>query len=117
MNKSTNHLVQTVLAAGALVIALSSGARAADVPQVKVKYADLNLSSPAGAAVLYQRIRVAATQVCGTPDRRDLGRFEQAKTCTARAIANAVTAVGNDALTNLYQAKTHNLAVVKLASN
>ncbi len=118
MNKpTTNKLFQTVLAAGTLMLAVSTAAHAAQIPQVHVKYADLNVSSPAGAAVLYQRIRVAANQVCGTPDQRDLSRLQQAKTCTDKAIANAVTAVGNDVLTDLYQAKTHNVAAVRFASN
>jgi len=118
MNKSTTHqLFQAVLAAGTLILAVSTAAHAAEIPQVHVKYADLNVSSPAGAAVLYQRIRVAATQVCGTPDQRDLSRLEQAKVCTNKAIANAVTAVGNDMLTDLYQAKTRKVAAVQFASN
>ncbi len=118
MNKSTTtKLFQTLLAAGTLIVAVSTAARAAEIPQVHVKYADLNVSSPAGAAVLYQRIRIAATQVCGTPDQRDLSRLEQAKTCTDKAIAGAVTAVGNDVLTDLYEAKTHNVAAARFASN
>ncbi len=118
MNKpTTNKLFQTVLAAGTLILTVSTAAHAAQIPQVHVKYADLNVSSPAGAAVLYQRIRLAATLVCGTPDQRDLSRLAQAKTCTDKAIANAVTAVGNDLLTDLYQAKSHNVANVRFASN
>jgi len=118
MNKSTtNKLFHTVFAAGTLIVAVSTAAYAAETRQVHVKYADLNVSSPAGAAVLYQRIRVAASQVCGTPDQRDLSRLEQAKTCTDNAIADAVTAVGNDVLTDLYEAKTHNIAAARFASN
>jgi UrcA family protein len=118
MNKSiTNKLFQAVLTAGTLIVAVSTAAHAAQIPQVHVKYADLNVSSPAGAAVLYQRIRVAATQVCGTPDQRDLSRLVQAKTCTDKAIANAVTAVGNATLTDLYQTKTHNVVAVRFAAN
>ncbi len=118
MNKSiTKNLFQTVLAAGALIVAVTTAARAADLPQVHVRYADINVSSPAGAAVLYQRIRVAASQVCGTPDQRDLARLEQAKVCTDQAIASAVTAVGNEKLTDLYQAKMHNVVTAKLAAN
>jgi len=118
MNKyTTKTLFQAAVTAGALIVAVSTAARAADVPQVHVKYADLNLSSTAGAAVLYQRIRVAATQVCGTPDQRDLARLQQAKVCTDNAIASAVAAVGNETLTVLYQAKTHTVATARFASN
>ena len=118
MNKSTTTktLFQAVFAA-TLVAALSIGARAADVAQVHVKYADLDISSPAGAAVLYQRIRFAATQVCGVADQRELARLANAKACADKAIADAVATVDNDTLTDVYQANTRNVAFVKFASN
>ena len=119
MNKSTTTktLFQAAFAVATLAAALSTGARAADVAQVHVKYADLDISSPAGAAVLYQRIRFAATQVCGMPDPRELARLANAKACTDKAIADAVAAVENDTLADVYQAKTRNVAFVKFASN
>jgi UrcA family protein len=114
---TTQNVLKTVLVAGALIAALSTGANAADVAQVNVSFADLNISTPAGATVLYQRIRVAAAQVCGTTDQRDLARSAHSKPCTDKAIADAVAAVGNDALTDVYQAKNLKVTYAKLASN
>jgi UrcA family protein len=96
---------RVLIAAAAVCAALVSGARAGEVPQAHVKYADLNVGSAAGAAVLYQRIKSAAAQVCGVDGERDLGRRVQAKACETRAIAEAVAAVDAPALTGLY--KTH----------
>ena len=52
----------------------------------------------------------AAADVCGTPDPRDLARVAQAKTCSDKAIGDAVAAVGSNALTDVYQARTPNVA-------
>jgi len=106
-----------IAAAALLFTALTAGAQAADVPQVHVKYADLNVASSAGAAVLYQRIRSAADQVCGVPGNRDLARIEPAKACAAQAIAAAVAAVNSPALTSMYQVKMGGTAVTRLAVN
>ena len=51
-----------------LVIALSAGEAAANSSQDKsraVAYAELDLSSPAGAEKLYERLQRAAAEVCG----------------------------------------------------
>jgi len=113
---TTQNVFKSVLIAAALM-ALSTGANAADAPQVHVSYADLNISTPAGATVLYQRIRVAAAQVCGATDQRELARSAHSKPCSDKAIADAVAAVGNDALTDVYQAKNLKVSYAKLASN
>jgi UrcA family protein len=54
---------------GALTLgALQATARATDdgLPSQKVSYADLDISKPAGAKVLYNRIVAAAHRVCGS---------------------------------------------------
>ncbi len=117
MNTTTKNIIEAVAVASLLVVGLGIRARAAEVPQVHVKYGNLNINTPAGAAVLYQRIRLAATQVCGTPDQRDLARLETAKACTDKAIADAVAAVGNDTLMDVYHARVHDAAFVKFAAN
>lgn len=114
---TTKNLFQAVLTTGALVAALGTAAHAADAPQVHVNYADLNIDTPAGATVLYQRIRVAANEVCGTTDQRNFARLEHLKVCTDKAIADAVAAVGKDTLTDLYQAKAQKVAFAKFAAN
>ena len=58
---------------GVLVIALSAGEVAANISQdelesVAVSYAELDLSKPAGAEALYNRLQRAAAEVCGFHD-------------------------------------------------
>ena len=78
--------------------ALQSGAVA---PSRKVSYGDLNLTTPEGAGILYQRIRGAARSVCG-----DQGRtlFEQSQwtSCVSDAISRAVAEVDNPGLTSIH---------------
>ncbi len=108
MNKftqNTQKAARVLVAAAAVCAALATGVRADDVAQAHVKYGDLNVAGGAGAAVLYQRIRVAASQVCGGDGERDLARKARAKACADRAIAQAVAAVNAPALTGLYQTK------------
>jgi UrcA family protein len=109
MNKFSNTskcLLRGALAAAAVTAALTGAVRADEVPQVHVKYADLNINSSAGAAVLYQRIRRAAEQVCAVSGARDLTTWSRGKDCASKAIARAVSAVGNPTLTQVYEVKT-----------
>jgi len=113
---NTNNPVR-IAAAALLFAVLAAGAQAADVPQVHVKYAGLNLNTAAGATVLYQRIRSAADQVCGVSGNRELARLEQAKACAAHVVGEAVAAVNAPALTSVYQAKVGGSGVTRLAVN
>jgi UrcA family protein len=71
---------------------------------VKVSYADLDLSTQAGAATLYSRIRGAARTVCGDDD---LPYTHWAwKKCFNEAVGNAVAKVNNPQLTALHQGKS-----------
>jgi UrcA family protein len=67
-----------------------------------VKFADLNILNPPGAAVLYDRIRAAAEGVCSfyvfKSDAAQNG-------CVHDAIANAVIKVNQPALFAIYNAK------------
>jgi UrcA family protein len=110
----------TLAAAAALcavALATARPALAADVPRVTVQYGDLNLASTPGVTQLYGRIRSAAATVCGTPpDIRDLNRGALWVSCRDQAIANAVLAVGNPALTALHTGKPAPEQVVRMAS-
>jgi UrcA family protein len=69
---------------------------------VNVKFADLNISSPAGARALYDRLRAAAQGACSYywfATDADEAR------CVHDAIANAVTKVNQPALSAVYTAK------------
>jgi UrcA family protein len=67
-----------------------------------VKYADLNIASPSGALVLYERIRAAAQSACSYfwfKTDADEAR------CVQHTIAKAVTKVNEPALSAVYDAK------------
>jgi len=78
-------------------------ARASDdgLPTQRVSYADLDISKPAGAKVLYGRIVAAARHVCALDGNRDLGSMQWVNQCTDRAIDKAVKDVGAPALSAL----------------
>jgi UrcA family protein len=118
--KNFTHNVRTPVAVALAAItacaALATGARAADVAQVHVKYADLNVNTDAGAAVLYRRIHAAANQVCAMPGDRELVVLAGTKACVDRAIAEAVAAVKSPTLSKLYESKVGISPVAKLAS-
>jgi UrcA family protein len=86
------------------------------VPARTVHYADLNLGTQAGAAILYNRIRNAANQVCGDVGSRDLARAVAAKACVDRAIFASVRSVDEPQLTSEYHARIGEAQPIKLAS-
>jgi UrcA family protein len=63
-----------------------------------VGFADLDLTRPAGVAVLYQRIRTAALEVCRPLLERDLTFAAHSRSCVQDAIARAVDEVNAPAL-------------------
>jgi UrcA family protein len=98
---------------GALALsALEASARAADagLPTQRVSYADLDISKPAGAKVLYHRIVAAANRVCGFDGSRDMATMRWVQTCTAHAIDNAVRDVDSPALSALRPGNATHLA-------
>ena len=103
---NSKALIRGTLAVVAISAAFAGAVRADEAPQMLVKYADLNVNSSAGAARLYQRIRLAADRVCELPGERDLAVLAKEKDCARQAIAQAVSAVGNPPLTRIYEAKT-----------
>ncbi len=116
MNTNTQKSLRLGVVAATMLAGFATVGAAADLPQVHVKYADLNVDSAAGAAVLYQRIRVAANEVCPASDTRDLAAQSAAKACRTRAIAQAVVAVHNPSLTRVYEIKAGGTPVTRFAS-
>lgn len=89
-------------------IALSCVAAAGDPfsePRTKViNYADLNLSSEAGAATMYGRLRAAARNVCKPLDS---GVFKKEwRACFDQTIARAIVQVDEPVLTAYHNART-----------
>jgi UrcA family protein len=91
---------------GALASSFSAVASAADASNkpinVIVKFADLNISSPAGARALYGRIRAASENACSYYWFK---MNQNQVRCVHDAIANAVTKVNRPALFAVYNAK------------
>jgi UrcA family protein len=86
---------------GALVLSFSavSAADPASSAHMTVKYSDINMASPSGARILYERIRTAAQSACNYfwfKTDADEAR------CVQNTIANAVTKVNQAALTAVY---------------
>jgi UrcA family protein len=114
MNTTTHPVRFRGLIVTAILGALATGfatigaaADATDVPQVVVKFGDLSLSSPQGANKLYSRLAAAAQEVCKSfaVDDRDLGARARVNACLHRALADAVTQVGQPELFAIYNAK------------
>jgi UrcA family protein len=107
MNTSSPSTGVRALFATAIFAALASSfsAVAAAGPSstsVKVKVADLNVSSPAGALALYDRIRAAAQAACSYywfETDADEAR------CVHDAIANTVAKINQPALSAVFDAK------------
>jgi UrcA family protein len=86
--------------------AVCNAADGADVPKAIVKYADLDVATPQGAATLYNRIRFASVGLCSPLN--DHGDFRAAfrwQKCVKQAIAGAVAKVNQPALAAVYAAK------------
>ncbi|HKK22436.1 MAG TPA: UrcA family protein [Pseudohaliea sp.] len=112
MKKSNNkHVLVAALAALTLTAGSSLvAARGAEgLPtedrraQRTISYADLNLASASGRAILERRIQSAARQVCGDTSYRNAGGLRQAtvnRRCFDNAVAEALEVVtgGRNAL-------------------
>ena len=91
-----------------LISSFSAVCNAADPTDVRttiVKYADLDLSTPQGAASLYNRIRFASETVCSPSGQGDLAAMTRSQKCVKEAIAGAVAKVNQPALSAVYAAK------------
>lgn len=88
------------LAGSAQVLASS---QQIEIHSVTVRYGDLDLTSSAGAAALYQRIQGAARLACGYEDHR-LARLPYVNHCNNSAISDAVATVNSPLLTAIHAA-------------
>jgi len=104
---------------GALTISLATVCTAAetDPPQITVKYADLKVSNPQGAAVLYARIQRAARQVCLPVDTGDLSSQARMAACVHQAIVAAIAKVDQPALFDAFNARNGRPASIVLAAS
>jgi UrcA family protein len=89
---------------GAIALcSLQLTAQASDdaLPAKRVSFADLDISKPADAKILYGRIVAAAHEVCTLSGYKDLRAMQRVNGCVDRAINNAVKDVDSPALSAL----------------
>jgi UrcA family protein len=121
MNTMTISTQLRGLIASAILGALASGlagvsaAADSDTRSMTVSYGDLNLSDPQGAATLYRRIAQAAHAVCDSSDESPWSKAAVRK-CVSKAIADAVTKVGQPQLIAVYNAKNRQPLPFSLAT-
>ena len=90
----------------AAMCAIANAGTPEESAQRTVRFADLDLTRPAGVAVLHQRIRAAAQEVCQPVSEHDLVMLAASRTCVTDAIARAVKDVNVPALSRSDQRKT-----------
>lgn len=97
-----------LLAAGIASLTLAAPAFAADAVEraVRVSYADLDLSKPAGVERLYSRLKGAADAVCGDANVLDLRTRNAVLACQETALDAAVVSIGHSAVTARHLGKT-----------
>ena len=76
-------------------------------PDVAVGYADLDITSVAGAEKLYERIQQAAARVCPAPDSKLLTEYAAVLRCRNTVVAHAVNSVSSPQVTAVFAARTH----------
>jgi UrcA family protein len=104
MNRIIATILPTVLAA-TTQLACADNAIDDSRRDFEVHYADLNLSTTDGAAVLYQRLQSAAENVCSEHGTKDVGSVFRVKACVRAAISAAVTQIDRPLLTAYHRAK------------
>jgi UrcA family protein len=109
-SRTTTTQFRNVIAA-ALVSAVASTlsvlpavADNVDAHQITVKYGDLNLSSPQGAATLYSRIQAAAKDGCWQLEGPGIQATLQYNGCVDEGIVDAVNQVNSPELSTVYSA-------------
>ncbi len=97
--------VMAVMMALASVAVQATETAVGEPRQRVVPYSDLNLSNPAGAAVLYKRISHAAHVVCALPQPWDGVMVARMRNCVRTALARSVSHVNAPELTRLFESK------------
>jgi UrcA family protein len=76
------------------------------MPEVVVKYGDLDLSHAEGVNVLYHRLADAAARACYLRDGNTPERHVLFANCKKAALDDAVSRVSSQALSNYYETRT-----------
>ena len=120
MNSTKKLFRFGALSAAVYLSLLATPSQAAGVDnvvlQTTVTFADLNLGSPQGLAVLYSRLKNAARAVCEDPiGIRQIREVWEASRCKKTALDRAVLKINLPALSQLHASRT-GVAPAQLAS-
>lgn len=96
----------TLASLGWSATTLAAPIRASEAATRVVRFKDLDLSTAVGAETLYERITAAARIVCRSAP------YTQARECRARAVEDAVSAVGSPLLSSLHRSTAGRVAEV-----
>ena len=76
-------------------------------PDVAVGYADLDITTQAGAETLYERIQQAAARVCPPADSKMLTQYVAVMRCRNTVVEHAVSSLSSPQVTAVYAARVH----------
>lgn len=84
---------------------LAMGDMVVSVSREQVRYDDLNLSTNAGVAALYARLRGAALRACSPLDSRQLSLTARYRVCVDDAMSTAVAELNHPRLSQYFESK------------
>ncbi|GEM_PF-1505023 len=105
LDTNTNSKIFSACTATVMSLTCAFVVAIAFIPKETVKFQDLNIDSPAGAAALYQRLHAAAQHVCFAGWDRAPAKVQRAEACAIEAESRAVGQLNVTALTAYYQVK------------
>ena len=111
MNTTTSTPLRTLVAGAILSVLALSFATASHAdddttpPQVTVKFGDLDVSTPQGAAALYRRINSAAIDVCSRMYVIEQAYKWHKDACLQKVIGDTVIKVNRPALSAVFASK------------
>lgn len=104
------------LAASALAEAAAPSETPPEPRQATVRYGDLDLTRPEGAAMLYRRIAIAARKVCDQIGGKQPQNVARARSCIEHAIADTVARIGSPVLSSYYASRGGTIDAARTAS-
>jgi UrcA family protein len=118
MNRETHMITRTLrvmesvacLTAAVALTVLPAWSQAGELGGVQtrvVSYSGLDLNSPAGARILYSRLRAAAYSACDAAESANTSARTSDDPCMRKALGDAVASVNRPQLTELYVARYH----------
>jgi UrcA family protein len=99
-------IAAVAVSALAIGAGVSGAAGAAQPRTLRVAYTAFDLSQPMGAQLLYHRLQQAASNVCGSLDRADIGAYLRWQHCYDGTLQRAVLQIDAPQLLAVYHIDT-----------